>query len=59
MRDYVRELHEITNKNKRIYVRVNQTEYNTIKYLAEKRGVTMSKLLVSLSEEEYFRLKGE
>ena len=58
MRDYVREIHEITNKNKRIYIRVNQTEYNMIKYVAEKRGVTMSKLLVSLSEEEYFRQKG-
>ena len=43
------------NKDKRIYIRVNSTEYRIIKEAAKNRRMTVSKLLISLSQDEYLR----
>ena len=41
------------NKSKQIHIRVNEPEYEIITELAKRNNISVSKLIVSLSKEEF------
>lgn len=43
-------------KNKRIFIRVDSTEYYVFKMVAESRRTTISKAIRELVKEEYMRI---
>jgi len=46
------------NKNKRIFIRVDSTEYYVFKMVAESRRTTISKAIRDLVKEEYKKILG-
>ena len=44
------------NKDKRIFIRVDSTEYYAFKMVAESRRTTISKAIRELVKEEYIRI---
>lgn len=44
------------NRNKRIIIRVDSTEYYVFKMVAESRRTTISKAIRELVKEEYMRI---
>lgn len=45
--------YKFLNKSKRIDIRVNEPEYEMIIELAKRNNMSVSKLLISLSKEEF------
>ena len=45
--------YKFLNKSKRIDIRVNEPEYKMIIELAKRNNMSVSKLLISLSKEEF------
>lgn len=53
MGNKVSDEYKILNKSKRIDIRVNEPEYKIITELAKRNNMSVSKLLISLSKEEF------
>lgn len=53
MRNKVPDEYRFLNKSKRIDIRVNEPEYRIITELAKRNNMSVSKLLISLSKEEF------
>jgi hypothetical protein len=53
MRNKVPDEYGFLNKDKQIHIRVNEPEYKIITELAKRNNMSVSKLIVSLSKEEF------